>query len=401
MSSPHTVLTPMPPPPGVQPNFDHPDSSVHQIVATSIICLIISGLCVSLRLYSKAILTRSLGWDDYTSVIAMGFSIANSVTEWQLINFGMGVHLWDVPLTTFSPYFLAMRAANTAIYASTMFFVKFSILLMYLRIFTTNRFIKYSSYFLIIYTAGYGFPGALTSIFGCRPLAKGWDVHIKTGYCVNFAHLAVAANVLNIVGDFFIFLLPLPAIWHLHLPIRQRFAVMAVFVVGLFVCIISALRLSELIRNLDNPDVTWVTLTLNIWNTVEINLGIACGCAPAMKPLFKYLDPRSSLLDPRSWGSKQSGKGSSTDQSGSSGSKPVKSGGYSDRWASRAKPQRTQSTLPSTDTADTDRHSQGPYMELGSLHQKSNGGSHVSEVAVASTDDIHPLTLVRNGQDGM
>ena len=54
----------IPPPPGVAPNLDHPASLKHSMVVANAICLTLACVSVALRLWTRAIIVRSLGWDD-------------------------------------------------------------------------------------------------------------------------------------------------------------------------------------------------------------------------------------------------------------------------------------------------------------------------------------------------
>lgn len=62
MASP--IMPASPPPPGVTPNFDHPDSIVDSFMATNAACLAIAVLFLALRLYTRIFIVNSLGWDD-------------------------------------------------------------------------------------------------------------------------------------------------------------------------------------------------------------------------------------------------------------------------------------------------------------------------------------------------
>ncbi|KAH8701382.1 hypothetical protein GQ44DRAFT_764528 [Phaeosphaeriaceae sp. PMI808] len=78
------VVAVTPPPPGVVPNFIDPSSIKHILINTNIILSLISAAFVALRLYTIIIITHNIGSDDCT-------------------RYGLGLHLWDVPFTTFSP----------------------------------------------------------------------------------------------------------------------------------------------------------------------------------------------------------------------------------------------------------------------------------------------------------
>ena len=52
------------PPPGVIPNFVNPDSRGGETIVTVTICLALMVPFFVMRIYSRAFVTRSLGWDD-------------------------------------------------------------------------------------------------------------------------------------------------------------------------------------------------------------------------------------------------------------------------------------------------------------------------------------------------
>lgn len=52
------------PPPGVIPNYVNPESRGWETILTVTICLTFMFPFFLLRIYSRAFVTRSLGWDD-------------------------------------------------------------------------------------------------------------------------------------------------------------------------------------------------------------------------------------------------------------------------------------------------------------------------------------------------
>lgn len=55
------------PPPGVIPNFVNPESHAYQLIITVAVCLAFVVIAVSMRLYTKQFITKSMGWDDCKS----------------------------------------------------------------------------------------------------------------------------------------------------------------------------------------------------------------------------------------------------------------------------------------------------------------------------------------------
>jgi hypothetical protein len=64
-----------------------------------------------------------------------------------------------------------------------------------------------------------------------RPLAGFWNVEVPH-HCFNQIGFETTAAVLNIIMEFVIMVLPLPTIWSLKLPKRQKGALIGVFMLG-------------------------------------------------------------------------------------------------------------------------------------------------------------------------
>ena len=69
--------------------------------------------------------------------------------------------------------------------------------------------------------------------FACNPVAKFWDVTIKHGSCINMTVFSISAGYTNIIFDMILVIIPLPTVWRLNLPVRQKIAVSAIFMAGL------------------------------------------------------------------------------------------------------------------------------------------------------------------------
>lgn len=55
---------PTPPPPGVVANFDGPNTRGTAYIIIAVIGICLATIFTLVRVYTKGILTRSLGWDD-------------------------------------------------------------------------------------------------------------------------------------------------------------------------------------------------------------------------------------------------------------------------------------------------------------------------------------------------
>ena len=64
---PGTDLSKIPalePPPGVIPDFVNPPSLAKTLIIVNVIFMVLMVIFVALRVYSKALVIRAMGWDD-------------------------------------------------------------------------------------------------------------------------------------------------------------------------------------------------------------------------------------------------------------------------------------------------------------------------------------------------
>ena len=125
--------------------------------------------------------------------------------------------------------------AVTSLYAVAIFIVKAAILFLYIRIFDSSRTVKYTAWALFLFMFGHAIASFFLSIFPCRPVRAYWTSEPST--CINTFVLGYISAVISIVTDIAIFVLPLPQIWRMRLPLRVRLQVIAVLATGLlYVC---------------------------------------------------------------------------------------------------------------------------------------------------------------------
>lgn len=65
----------------------------------------------------------------------------------------------------------------------------------------------------------------------CQPLAYNWDKSLD-GRCIDETLFYKIGTAINVISDFLILILPMPAIWSLNLPLSRRLHVATVFVIA-------------------------------------------------------------------------------------------------------------------------------------------------------------------------
>ncbi|CAG8961397.1 hypothetical protein HYFRA_00013345 [Hymenoscyphus fraxineus] len=282
----------LPPPPGVKSNFDHPaDDRASVLIILNAIFLSLTVIAVSMRLYAKGMILHTLGWDDYTCVISGLLSALHTAAMLDMLNLGYGRHLWDLRAVTFLKPSNVIRVSSlTLIYPVCIYFIKLSILLLYLRIFGVDRKIRNASYFCIgfltLFYISYEGVQIATNVRCTRPLRP----NSSLGVCRSIYAVNVYQSVFNVASDFYIYLIPIPAIRKLHVSRRQKFGLLAMFLVGFVPCAVSVARLIIITITLNHADKLWyASLSSTLTSIVEINVGIIASCMTALPGVFARL----------------------------------------------------------------------------------------------------------------
>ena len=65
----------------------------------------------------------------------------------------------------------------------------------------------------------------------CRPLQYIWDKSLN-GSCIDEWHFYVAGSVPNVLTDFAILVLPMPAVWNLNMGMPQKISILGILLLG-------------------------------------------------------------------------------------------------------------------------------------------------------------------------
>ncbi|MCJ1295864.1 hypothetical protein MMC34_007428 [Xylographa carneopallida] len=283
------------PPPGQLTNFVDPPSQQGAMIAVCTVMLILTLLFVSLRLYSSFCVTRSQGAEDYLCVVAMVLSFA-------YIGFVLHLsyvarHMWDVPELWFTEDYWKIRFAQNITQAFAFFTSRLPVFLLYLRLFGRNKVFRYAVYIglaadFCVYLSAI----PLLSYFCTPPIGQSWgslDVFTK---CKELVVYAVVQGSCNISLDLYIFLLPWPTIFGLHLPMKRKLGILAIFATGFLAVIASAISLYYRYQLSYGPDINWNEGAFIATASVEINIVIICSSMPACSSLAKNVSEKSGLL---------------------------------------------------------------------------------------------------------
>ncbi|OQD82301.1 hypothetical protein PENANT_c022G09635 [Penicillium antarcticum] len=194
----------------------------------------------------------TFGMDDWTMMLTMSLVIPLSALSVVLADAGLGKDMWTIPLDNVTRI-LYIYFWDELIYLSILPLTKISICCFYLRIFPDRR----------LRTATYIVIGL-----------NGW-----------------AAAIINMVLDILVMVLPLRQLYNLNLSTRKKAYVMCMFSLGIFVTLVSILRLNSLIHFASTTNLTWDYVSVGYWSTVEVDVGVICACLPAIRSLLRRVSP--------------------------------------------------------------------------------------------------------------
>ncbi|KAH7461056.1 hypothetical protein FOMA001_g19239 [Fusarium oxysporum f. sp. matthiolae] len=216
-----------------------------QIRAILITFSILSAITVTLRIYVRYKVLRSLGWDDRVMAAAQLLAIGSAVAIGLENNYGLGHHTWEQSKENYVTYMKAFYA-SVIVYNVAMCLVKIGILLQYRRVFAIPILQAFTFYGLVI-MATWTITIALLNALICVPVAKFWNSTMP-GHCID----------------------PL-TVW---------------------TCAISIYRIHTLKTAASTKDPNWDNVDAAIWSYLEVTLAIITSCLPTLRPLFSKLMPK-------------------------------------------------------------------------------------------------------------
>lgn len=110
-------------------------------------------------------------------------------------------------------------------------FAKISLLVFYLQL-SPQRWFRLSCWATLGLIIGYSVGIFFSLLFACSPIAMSWDVGITEGSCINRPTLYIATAVANILSDIILFILPIPMVIKLQIPLMQKIGLGFIFTVG-------------------------------------------------------------------------------------------------------------------------------------------------------------------------
>ncbi|KAK0290703.1 hypothetical protein LTR35_000135 [Friedmanniomyces endolithicus] len=208
------------------------------------------------------------------------------------IDFHIGRHVWDIPLTDFENLALLSWLAEFS-FLITGASIKISVLLIYRRLVkdTYDPRWRWAVIAAIAFTAAYSIAFLFSLIFNCNLTEAYWKsfnvMYAKSYICVDTTFVNLLAGIFAIISDVYAVVLPCLMTRHFNLATGQKVALNIIFSLGLLVVAASAARTYYVYEVGHNPDFSPMIFNAQAWSQLELQLGIICASLPALRVLFR------------------------------------------------------------------------------------------------------------------
>ncbi|KAK0616873.1 hypothetical protein B0T14DRAFT_523959 [Immersiella caudata] len=265
------------------------ESRAWQLTTTLLVCPILAGILVALRMYTRLVIIKKHFWEDLSMVIAMIFSIIMSVLNYYYaVVYGSGRHIETITPSEWVE-FLKTGIVITQVYSFCHLFLKLSMLQQYVRVSVTPLDRRLCLGFIAALVTGYTVFIVMRMV-RCVPIQAQWTPRLPGAKCFfNATWFMFASQAWNMVMDFVILLLPLLVLRHSRAPVAHRVLIGVVLAFGASACIISVLRLHTLYPSTTSTDPSWDKVPSAIFGIIEVNVGIACASVVTLRPLHRLV----------------------------------------------------------------------------------------------------------------
>ncbi|KAI0885362.1 uncharacterized protein GGS22DRAFT_163511 [Annulohypoxylon maeteangense] len=252
----------------------------------------LTTVAVLLRFASRFSRRVRFGADDWFSVAALIIDIGFSATVILSVRRGMGIHDWAVDDST-SWRIVKMEYISSLINPIACVLVKVTLILFYRRVFTMNyKWFKYAWYSLFCSIIAHATAAFIGSVFQCIPPSYSWERvrlnHSAQGFCgVNNDALAMASNIMVIVIEVGLFILPITMLSRLQLKCSQKIGLMLIFGTGVLAIAAECVQLRyQILGSQSGVDGNWIIADIYLWAVIENSIGLICACLPIIGPLI-------------------------------------------------------------------------------------------------------------------
>lgn len=251
----------------------------------NIVVLLATMTVVGLRIMSRNVAGSKLGWDDYLTLLSVPQGIGMVVMQGLWAPTGVGYDLSEAADNW--TYIYSLILPFQVLFATTTLTAKLSVLSFYYRVFTT-RAMRLATRFVMGFVVLWAIGSILQVILVCHFRDGAW-YYINPQTCPEQEASFIAMGLFNCITNIIIMLIPLHTIWTLNkVSVSTRLGLSGVFLLGLVVTVVSAIRIAAIIKMIKPSDLTRAVDLATFLSNLEVLLSILCNSLPMLIPLYVY-----------------------------------------------------------------------------------------------------------------
>ncbi|KZL64274.1 cfem domain-containing protein [Colletotrichum incanum] len=275
--------------------FSYTDETA-KIRWVSSVVTICASIFMGMRIMTKVTKLSAWGADDTVAAVAFAVIVGLYVESFYFAEAGLGKDIWTLPDYEIT-HFLKLLFILEFFYLIGLAVIKASILFFFLKIFPDRRFRRILWIMQILNTL-VCLSFVILCFAQCRPFTHfwtGWDGEHE-GKCVDLNKIGLSHVALNIVLDICMLTLPVTQIYKLQMDKKKKIGVIAMFQVGIFLTVVSILRIRTMSDFATSLNVTADSVAVVLWAYVEMGVGVVVACMPNAWQLLKMLPSKVTQL---------------------------------------------------------------------------------------------------------
>ncbi|KAL0930153.1 CFEM domain-containing protein [Colletotrichum truncatum] len=270
-------------------DFPYTENDPTRKVTRIVLFVILPSLSIILRFITKFAGISTWGLDDYSILLAYFLLTAYVSLHFFLEDNGAGQDLWSLTDHQINNFFKGFYALQT-LYHSCIDVIKASILFMYLRIFhLPDEKVRVVLWATQVVNLLCGLIYIFIGLFQCQPIHLAWTFWTgeTMGKCMDITKLGLSHAGINIGLDVWMLILAGTQVWGMNLALRKKLAIMAMFSLGLFLTIVSIIRITAIFEFKKSPmNPTVAMMPSVVWTDIELYVGIFTACIPNLRQFF-------------------------------------------------------------------------------------------------------------------
>lgn len=212
------------------------NSNQLSITAVSWVFGCIASGGVAMRLYTRGIVLRRAGWDDFFIALSLASALTCTALVQVAVNYGLGRHAGEItdPYRLMQAFKYTVIAPNFSVVSTTTGKISVTIFLLRLMGQSATLYRRWFLYILMIISVAMNVLCIIAIIGFCRPAERIWNPSVK-GSCLSLKFQLVAGTSqasYNAFCDIALAVFPAFIFWRVQLPVKMRVAIVAVMGAG-------------------------------------------------------------------------------------------------------------------------------------------------------------------------